>query len=268
MKERSNRFLWRRSPVPVLPDPSSLCLDRSLLGLGPRSRQHQARWCYTHKDPTYPPSCPSHPCRVASFKGKVAGGGHVCFAQEGRYSSKLNLVRLTGTEGGNYTFLASSSDTSSSKTFTVHVKSKPEIISQDGPINGTVGCIAAGYPVPEVSWYYCLGPHKRSVVNSTIQQGRPLGSAVLEVCIPVPVLVLLVVGETEEVMLGCSGELECSVVNSTIQQGRPLGSAVLEVCIPVPVLVLLVVGETEEVMLGCSENFFNPNTYFIGKSHH
>ncbi|MBN3287131.1 KITA factor, partial [Polyodon spathula] len=90
-----------------------------------------------------------------------------------RYSSKLNLVRLTGTEGGNYTFHVSNSDTYSSKTFTVHVKSKPEIISQDGPINGTVRCIAAGYPVPEVSWYYCLGPHKRCFgqPNATKEEG-------------------------------------------------------------------------------------------------
>ncbi|XP_041096356.1 mast/stem cell growth factor receptor Kit-like [Polyodon spathula] len=90
-----------------------------------------------------------------------------------RYSSKLNLVRLTGTEGGNYTFHASSSDTSSSKTFTVHVKSKPEIISQDGPISGIVRCIAAGYPVPKVSWYYCLGPQKRCFgqPNATKEEG-------------------------------------------------------------------------------------------------
>ncbi|KAK6494235.1 mast/stem cell growth factor receptor kita-like [Huso huso] len=103
------------------------------------------------------------------------GSDHFITSEENgyRYSSNLNLVRLTGTEGGNYKFVASSSDTSSSKTFTVHVRSKPEIISQDGPINGIVRCIAAGYPVPEVSWYYCLGPHKRCFgqPNATKEEG-------------------------------------------------------------------------------------------------
>uniref|UniRef100_W5NA01 Mast/stem cell growth factor receptor n=1 Tax=Lepisosteus oculatus TaxID=7918 RepID=W5NA01_LEPOC len=78
-----------------------------------------------------------------------------------RYHSRLKLVRLRGSEGGNYTFFTSNSYAAVNQTFDVHVLSKPEIISQEGPINGQVRCVAAGYMAPEISWYSCKQPHVR-----------------------------------------------------------------------------------------------------------
>ncbi|XP_028658064.1 mast/stem cell growth factor receptor kita [Erpetoichthys calabaricus] len=77
-----------------------------------------------------------------------------------RFTIYLNLVRLKKSEGGIYTFLASNSDMSSNVTFVVHVISKPEVISLDEINPSQVHCIAAGYPPPEISWYYCLGHQK------------------------------------------------------------------------------------------------------------
>lgn len=42
---------------------------------------------------------------------------------------------------------------------------KPVIISQEGPVDGQVRCIAAGYPVPKISWYFCERPHTRYAWN-------------------------------------------------------------------------------------------------------
>ncbi|KAM4603403.1 KIT proto-oncogene, receptor tyrosine kinase b isoform 2-T2 [Polymixia lowei] len=78
-----------------------------------------------------------------------------------RYVSELKLVRVLGTEGGIYTFLASHDDASVNKSFTVYVNSKPVIISQEGPVEGQVRCVAAGYPPPKISWYFCELPHTR-----------------------------------------------------------------------------------------------------------
>uniref|UniRef100_A0A667WZV9 receptor protein-tyrosine kinase n=1 Tax=Myripristis murdjan TaxID=586833 RepID=A0A667WZV9_9TELE len=75
--------------------------------------------------------------------------------------SELKLVRVHGSEGGIYTFLASHEDASVNQSFPVYVNSKPVIISQEGPINGQVRCTAAGFPAPKISWYFCELPHTR-----------------------------------------------------------------------------------------------------------
>uniref|UniRef100_A0A669E0U4 receptor protein-tyrosine kinase n=1 Tax=Oreochromis niloticus TaxID=8128 RepID=A0A669E0U4_ORENI len=76
-----------------------------------------------------------------------------------RYSSKLRLVRVLGSEGGIYNFSASHKDASVDHSFHVYVNSKPVITAQEGPVDGQVRCIAAGYPVPKISWYFCELPH-------------------------------------------------------------------------------------------------------------
>ncbi|XP_068606741.1 KIT proto-oncogene, receptor tyrosine kinase b [Brachionichthys hirsutus] len=78
-----------------------------------------------------------------------------------RYISKLKLVRVLGSEGGVYKFSASHADASVDHLFQVYVNSKPVIIAQDGPVDGQVRCIAAGYPVPKINWYFCKLPHTR-----------------------------------------------------------------------------------------------------------
>ncbi|XP_028274024.1 KIT proto-oncogene, receptor tyrosine kinase b isoform X2 [Parambassis ranga] len=78
-----------------------------------------------------------------------------------RYTSELRLVRVLGTEGGIYKFSASHEDASVHHSFHVYVNSKPVIIAQEGPVDGQVRCIAAGYPVPKISWYFCELPHTR-----------------------------------------------------------------------------------------------------------
>uniref|UniRef100_A0A667WX08 receptor protein-tyrosine kinase n=1 Tax=Myripristis murdjan TaxID=586833 RepID=A0A667WX08_9TELE len=85
---------------------------------------------------------------------------HVITVQRSRYS-ELKLVRVHGSEGGIYTFLASHEDASVNQSFPVYVNSKPVIISQEGPINGQVRCTAAGFPAPKISWYFCELPHTR-----------------------------------------------------------------------------------------------------------
>ncbi|XP_070769920.1 KIT proto-oncogene, receptor tyrosine kinase b [Enoplosus armatus] len=78
-----------------------------------------------------------------------------------RYISELRLVRVLGSEGGIYKFSASHEDASVDHSFHVYVNSKPVIIAQEGPVDGQVRCIAAGYPVPKISWYFCEMPHTR-----------------------------------------------------------------------------------------------------------
>ncbi|XP_019111880.2 KIT proto-oncogene, receptor tyrosine kinase b isoform X2 [Larimichthys crocea] len=78
-----------------------------------------------------------------------------------RYISELRLVRVLGSEGGIYKFSASHEDESVDHLFHVYVNSKPVIIAQEGPVDGQVRCIAAGYPVPKISWYFCKLPHTR-----------------------------------------------------------------------------------------------------------
>ncbi|XP_069553464.1 KIT proto-oncogene, receptor tyrosine kinase b [Brachyistius frenatus] len=78
-----------------------------------------------------------------------------------RHNSELRLVRVLGSEGGIYKFSASHEDASVDHSFHVYVNSKPVIIAQEGPVDGRVRCIAAGYPVPKISWYFCELPHTR-----------------------------------------------------------------------------------------------------------
>lgn len=78
-----------------------------------------------------------------------------------RYRIELRLVRLKVAESGVYSFSASNGDASANETFTIHVISKPEIVSHEGPVDGQVRCVAEGYPAPQITWYYCDQPHAR-----------------------------------------------------------------------------------------------------------
>ncbi|XP_036438948.1 KIT proto-oncogene, receptor tyrosine kinase b [Colossoma macropomum] len=88
---------------------------------------------------------------------------------EYRYISELKLVRVHGSEGGFYSFSANHDYASVNQSFIVHVICKPMIVSQEGPIDGQVRCVASGYPVPKISWYYCEPPHTRcsQLLNAT-----------------------------------------------------------------------------------------------------
>uniref|UniRef100_A0A8B9JH56 receptor protein-tyrosine kinase n=1 Tax=Astyanax mexicanus TaxID=7994 RepID=A0A8B9JH56_ASTMX len=90
-----------------------------------------------------------------------------------RYISELKLVRVHGSEGGIYTFSANHSYTNVNQSFFVHVICKPMIVSQEGPIDGQVRCVASGYPVPKISWYYCETPHTRYDTNEIIKRTVP-----------------------------------------------------------------------------------------------
>nr|XP_057925311.1 KIT proto-oncogene, receptor tyrosine kinase b isoform X2 [Doryrhamphus excisus] len=78
-----------------------------------------------------------------------------------RFISELRLVRVLGSEGGIYKFFTSHEDASFEYFFEVYVNSKPVIIAQEGPVDGQVKCVAAGHPVPKISWYLCALPHTR-----------------------------------------------------------------------------------------------------------
>uniref|UniRef100_A0A8C1PVC5 receptor protein-tyrosine kinase n=1 Tax=Cyprinus carpio TaxID=7962 RepID=A0A8C1PVC5_CYPCA len=92
--------------------------------------------------------------------------------QQYRYISELRLVRVHGSEGGIYTFSANHTYASVNQSFTVHVICKPVIVSQEGPVDGQVRCVASGYPVPKISWYYCEPPHTRYDPQANIKFGR------------------------------------------------------------------------------------------------
>uniref|UniRef100_A0A3B4AV45 Mast/stem cell growth factor receptor n=1 Tax=Periophthalmus magnuspinnatus TaxID=409849 RepID=A0A3B4AV45_9GOBI len=72
-----------------------------------------------------------------------------------RYESELRLVRVVGLEGGIYLFSVSNEEVDVTHSFHVYVNSKPMIIAQEGPVDGQVRCIAAGFPVPKISWFFC-----------------------------------------------------------------------------------------------------------------
>uniref|UniRef100_A0A6Q2YE27 receptor protein-tyrosine kinase n=1 Tax=Esox lucius TaxID=8010 RepID=A0A6Q2YE27_ESOLU len=106
-----------------------------------------------------------------SYNGKTLhnGTGHVITIYRHRYS-ELRLVRVLGSEGGIYMFLANHKDASVNRSFPVYVNSKPVIISQEGPVDGQVRCVAAGYPTPKITWFYCEPPHTRcSHLTNTTQ---------------------------------------------------------------------------------------------------
>ncbi|KAJ7395133.1 Mast/stem cell growth factor receptor Kit [Pitangus sulphuratus] len=84
------------------------------------------------------------------------------------YTSELHLTRLKGTEGGIYTFFVSNSDASSSVTFNVYVKTKPEILTLDILSNGVLQCVAAGFPAPTIYWYFSPGTEQRCFDSPTI----------------------------------------------------------------------------------------------------
>ncbi|XP_030627009.1 mast/stem cell growth factor receptor kita [Chanos chanos] len=88
------------------------------------------------------------------------------------YSSELRLVRLKISEGGVYTFMVSNDGATLNQTFAVHVISKPEIVSHEGPVDGQVRCVAVGYPTPQITWYYCDQPYMRcsSLLNATQEE--------------------------------------------------------------------------------------------------
>uniref|UniRef100_A0AAY5KRX2 receptor protein-tyrosine kinase n=1 Tax=Esox lucius TaxID=8010 RepID=A0AAY5KRX2_ESOLU len=109
-----------------------------------------------------------------SYNGKTLhnGTGHVItiYRHRYRYVSELRLVRVLGSEGGIYMFLANHKDASVNRSFPVYVNSKPVIISQEGPVDGQVRCVAAGYPTPKITWFYCEPPHTRcSHLTNTTQ---------------------------------------------------------------------------------------------------
>ncbi|XP_047222050.1 KIT proto-oncogene, receptor tyrosine kinase b isoform X3 [Girardinichthys multiradiatus] len=91
-----------------------------------------------------------------------------------RFISQLRLVRVLGSEGGIYTFSASHGDASVDHLFHVYVNSKPVIIAQEGPVDGQARCVAAGYPVPKISWYFCDLPRTRcSLLPNATQWETP-----------------------------------------------------------------------------------------------
>nr|Q8JFR5.2 RecName: Full=Mast/stem cell growth factor receptor kita; Short=SCFR; AltName: Full=Tyrosine-protein kinase Kit; Flags: Precursor [Danio rerio]CAI11666.1 kit receptor [Danio rerio] len=88
------------------------------------------------------------------------------------YTSELKLVRLKVSESGIYTFSCLNRDATIRQTFEVHVISKPQIVSYEGPIDGQVRCVAEGYPTPQIKWYYCDLPHSRcsNLLNATQEE--------------------------------------------------------------------------------------------------
>uniref|UniRef100_A0A3B4YP85 Mast/stem cell growth factor receptor Kit n=1 Tax=Seriola lalandi dorsalis TaxID=1841481 RepID=A0A3B4YP85_SERLL len=88
------------------------------------------------------------------------------------YITELRLVRVLGSEGGIYKFSASHEDASVDHSFHVYVN-KPVIIAREGPVDGQVRCIAAGYPVPKISWYLCELPHTCSHLPNATQLETP-----------------------------------------------------------------------------------------------
>ncbi|KAG2466135.1 KIT factor, partial [Polypterus senegalus] len=85
--------------------------------------------------------------------------GYVGNYFEGELTLRL-IESAKVTDSGVYTCEAKNTFGSSSAIVLVDVLGKPEVISLDEINPSQVHCIAAGYPPPEISWYYCLGHQK------------------------------------------------------------------------------------------------------------
>uniref|UniRef100_A0A8C6P2D1 receptor protein-tyrosine kinase n=1 Tax=Nothobranchius furzeri TaxID=105023 RepID=A0A8C6P2D1_NOTFU len=120
---------------------------------------HSLSWSYNNKRTLRSPS---------SGCGRVSSNVQICFIFI-RYTSELRLVRVLGSEGGIYEFSASHEDASVAHLFHVYVNSKPVIVAHEGPVDGQVRCIAAGYPVPKISWYVCEDFHTVTC-NKNVQE--------------------------------------------------------------------------------------------------
>ncbi|XP_063776988.1 mast/stem cell growth factor receptor Kit [Pseudophryne corroboree] len=116
--------------------------------------------------------------------------GHFAeFRDEGnnRYISELHLIRLKGSEKGTYTFYSSNSDANSSVSFNIFVKTKPEILIAEKFSNDLLQCVASGFPLPSINWYFCPGSDQ-SCTNSPmppsdtkyIQENSSLGRMLVE----------------------------------------------------------------------------------------
>uniref|UniRef100_A0A8C5M2V7 Mast/stem cell growth factor receptor n=1 Tax=Leptobrachium leishanense TaxID=445787 RepID=A0A8C5M2V7_9ANUR len=78
-----------------------------------------------------------------------------------RYISELHLIRLKGHEKGEYTFHTLNSDANSSVTFSVFVKTRPEILSAERVSEDMLQCVAAAFPMPSIDWLFCSGSEQR-----------------------------------------------------------------------------------------------------------
>ncbi|KAG8453681.1 hypothetical protein GDO86_000350 [Hymenochirus boettgeri] len=105
-----------------------------------------------------------------------------------RYVSELHLIRLKGTEKGIYTFYTSNTDESASITFSVQVKTRPEILIAERTSDRTLQCVATGFPVPDIQWYFCPETEQRCADSPPIsplnvkftEENSSLGRIVVE----------------------------------------------------------------------------------------
>uniref|UniRef100_A0A665TG42 receptor protein-tyrosine kinase n=1 Tax=Echeneis naucrates TaxID=173247 RepID=A0A665TG42_ECHNA len=140
--------------MPILPPALSFGLSMASVSSTPRSMSSRSTGVNTG---TVSLQCATFIRRECTCMcTQVTLKAHGCLA---RYISELRLVRVLGSEGGIYKFSASNGDAAVDHSFHVYVNSKPVIIAQEGPVDGQVRCIAAGYPAPKISWYICELPH-------------------------------------------------------------------------------------------------------------
>ncbi|OCT56285.1 hypothetical protein XELAEV_18000340mg [Xenopus laevis] len=105
-----------------------------------------------------------------------------------RYVSELHLIGVTATEKGLYTFWTSNSDASASINFCLQVKTGPQILTAKRTSKGTLQCVATGFPVPTIHWYYCTEnehscnefPPISSVHETLSPEDSPLQQGVVE----------------------------------------------------------------------------------------
>ncbi|NXL87860.1 CSF1R factor, partial [Alectura lathami] len=73
------------------------------------------------------------------------------------YNNTLSLTHLQEANRGLYTFYALNSETNSSVTFSISVKSPPRVCNVRVPTNDSskLHCMAIGYPAPHIEWYQC-----------------------------------------------------------------------------------------------------------------